>query len=435
MRLFVTIRRSLRRSPVALLALAVGTGFVYGAPSFDGGTSVAFNAEDNATSAYTVNPAKLAYFTTSTIIFDVGGDWSLGTVKYTENGGSVEPGSPAEPGESAAELTINTAVGGTGFAAFRSGTTVFGFGAGLDWDKVSLGLSGTSVPELGYFPEGEVFSFSIPEKYVCGAVAFDMNPWAVGFSGKYTTVSHKAEDEADYSYSAELGLTDAEILGGVFYRSGGTHFDAGGGVQILKNRLELTEPFSPVAGGEATGMRFGGRVGYRNLLWSKCAFGVNCDVRLTPGITITDDDVDYDIAEGSELDLGIMPGFALYPDDRTTLAFDYNVGLRKVDLDTLSSRGRITGEYRFSETWTYSQVGLERWLTEDVSAKAGWRQNILAYPRNTMFAGACYRPNDRWSFNYDYVEGTISIDKISTFMTLSDVVDVGGHRITLAYSF
>ena len=394
-----------------------------------------FNAEDNATVAYGANPAKLVYYESSALWIDVGGDWSLGTLKYTENGGKVSPGAPSGPGESAAELTVNTAVGGTVFAAFRSGSAVIGVGAGLDWDKVSLGFSGISVPEIGYFWEGEVYSFSVPKEHVQGVVGFDMNPWALGFSGKYTLVSHNAEFKADDVYSAELGLTNAEILGGTFYRSGGTQFDAAGGVQILKNRLELAEPYSPVAGGEAKGMRVVAHAGYRKPLWSKCAFGINGDVKITPGVTVTDDDLDYNIAEGDELDIKVGPGFAIYPDEQTTLAFDYNVILRRVNLDTLTDEGKVIGEHSLSETWTSTQVGLERWFTEDVSAKAGWRQNILAYPRNTMFAGACYRPGERWSFNYDYAEGTIAVDKVSAFMTLADVINLGGHRITLTYSF
>ena len=100
-----------------------------------------------------------------------------------------------------------------------------------------------------------------------------------------------------------------------------------------------------------------------------------------------------------------------------------------------AENGDVLGEHSLSETWTNTQVGLERWFTEDIAAKAGWRQNILAYPRNTLFAGACYRPNERWTFNYDYAEGTIAVDKISAFMTLADVINPGGHRITLTYNF
>ena len=51
----------------------------FGMPSFDGGTEVEFNAEDNATIGYVVNPAKLAYYERSAFLFDVGGDWSIGS--------------------------------------------------------------------------------------------------------------------------------------------------------------------------------------------------------------------------------------------------------------------------------------------------------------------------------------------------------------------
>jgi hypothetical protein len=427
--------RALRQSALAALSIALGAGFAFAAPSFDGGTGVEFNAEDNATFAYLANPARLVYYERSTLVFDVGGDWSMGSLKYTENGGKVKPGDPPEPGEAAAEVKVNTAVGGKGLAAFRTGGVVFGVGGGFNWDKLSFGASGMGVPEIGYFYEGEVLSFSIPAQNVAGVVAFDSKPWAFGFSGKYARTAHVLEDEADDVASYELALSNIEFLGGIFYRTNGTRFHAGGGGQMLKNRVEVDEPGEPMAGGEATAMRFLARAGYRFMLWPKCALGVNFDGKITPNTKVTDDDLDYDIAEGTEYDVRVMPGFALYPDDRTTLAFDYNVNFLKIGLDTLDQTGEVTGEHDLSETWANTQVGLERWFTEDVSAKAGWRQNIFAYPRNTMFAGACYRPDGNWSFNYDFSEGVIAIDKLSAFLVLADVIRPGGHRITVTYSF
>jgi hypothetical protein len=366
---------------------------------------------------------------------DVGGDWSLGTVKYTENGGKVVPGEPSPEGEAALEIKLNTSVGGSGLAAFRMGSVVFGIDGGYDWDNVSLGAEGTAVPELGYFYEGEVLSFSIPAQHVTGIVAFDSNPWAFGFSGKYAHTAHVAEDEEDDVASVELALTNMEFLGGIFYRTNGTRFHAAGGAQMLKNRVEADEPYEPVQGGEVTATRFLVRTGYRFMPWSKFALGANFDGKITPGLTVTDDGLDYDVADGSETDIRILPGFAFYPDDRTTLAFDYNINFVRIGVNTYDADGRTLGEHNLSETWSSTQVGLERWLMEDISAKAGWRQNILAYPRNTMFAGACYHPNDNWSFNYDYSEGVVGIDKVSAFIVLKDVVRPGGHRITLTYSF
>jgi hypothetical protein len=427
--------RTLRQSALVALSVALGAGFAFTAPSFDGGTGVEFNAEDNATFAYVANPARLVYYESSTLVFDVGGDWSMGTLKYTENGGKVKPGEPPEPGEAAAELKINTAVGANGLAAFRTGGVVIGVNGGFNWDKLSFGASGMGLPEIGYFYEGEVLSFSVPAQHVKGVVAFDRKPWAFGFSGKYARTAHVLEDEVEDVASAELALSDIEFLGGIFYRINGTRFHAGGGAQMLKNRVEVDEPYEPTAGGEATATRFLVRAGYRFMLWPKCALGVNFDGKITPNTAVKDDDLDYDIAEGTEYDISVMPGFALYPDDQTTLAFDYNVNFLRIGLDTLDQAGKVTGEHDLSETWANTQVGLERWFTEDVSAKAGWRQNILAYPRNTMFAGACYRPNENWSFNYDYSEGVIAIDKLSAFLVLADVVRPGGHKITLTYSF
>jgi hypothetical protein len=60
---------------LAISAIALSAGFVYGSPSFDGGTDVEFNAEDNATFAYVANPARLVYYERSTVLMDVGGDW------------------------------------------------------------------------------------------------------------------------------------------------------------------------------------------------------------------------------------------------------------------------------------------------------------------------------------------------------------------------
>lgn len=424
-----------RTAALVACTLAWGAVSVYGLPAFDGGTGVEFNAEDNATFGYELNPAKLAYYERSTVLVDVGGDWSLGSISYRENGGGVEPGAPPETGASAVELKINLAVGGSGLLVFRRGSTVLGFIGGATWDKISVGFSGLDVPYLGYFWEGEVYSFSVPAKRVGGVFAYDARPWAFGFSGAYKLVSHVGEIEEDDVYSAELGLTQIDVLGGAFYREEGRRFSAAGGAEILKNRLELEDPSGPVAGGEATATRFLVRAGYRTPLWSRGAFGANVDARLTPGIKFSDDDLDNDIAEGSELDVRLQPGFAIYPDEQTTLAFDYNVNFVRVNVDTLSQDGRVTGEHALSETWTSTQVGLERWFTEEISVKAGWRQNIFAYPRNTMFAGAFYRPTENWSFNYDYSEGVVAVDKLSAFMTLGDLVRLGGHKVTLTYSF
>ena len=425
----------LRWPAFAVLVLPLSAGIAFAASSFDGGTSVEFNAEDNATFAYVANPARLVYYERSTILADVGGDWTMGSLKYTENDGKVTPGQPPEPGEAAAELKLNTSVGGSGLAAFRIGSIVFAVDGGYNWDKISFGAVGMGLPEIGYFYEGEVMSFSIPAQYVKGLVAFDSKPWAFGFAGKYARTAHVLEDEIEDVASAELALTDMEFLGGIFYRTNGTRFHAAGGAQMLKNRVEFDEPYEPMVGGEAKAMRILARAGYRFMPWSKFALGVNFDGKITPNVTVTDDGLDYDIAEGSEYDVRVLPGFAFYPDEQTTLAFDYNVNFVRIGVDTLDDTGKVLGEHKLSETWTNTQVGLERWFTEDFSAKAGWRQNILAYPRNTMFAGAYYRPSENWSFNYDYSEGVIAIDKLTAFIVLKDVIRPGGHRITVTYSF
>ncbi len=424
----------LRWPAFAVLVLPLSAGFAFAASSFDGGTNVEFNAEDNATFAYVANPARLVYYERSTILTDVGGDWSIASLKYTENNGKVEPGQPGEPGESASELKVNTSVGGSGLAAFRMGSIVFGVGGGYNWDKISIGSVGTTFPELNYY-EGEVLSFSIPAQHVTGIVAFDSKPWAFGFAGKFARTAHVLEDEVDDIWSAELALTDIEFLGGIFYRTNGTRFHAAGGAQMLKNRVEIDEPDEPMVGGEATAMRILMRAGYRFMPSSKFALGVNFNGKITPNVTATDDGLDYDIAEGSEYDVRVLPGFAFYPDEQTTLAFDYNVNFVSIGVDTLDDTGKVLGEHKLTETWTNTQVGMERWFTEDVSAKAGWRQNILAYPRNTMFAGAYYRPNENWSFNYDYSEGVIAIDRLTAFIVLKDIIRPGGHRITVTYSF
>jgi hypothetical protein len=420
---------------LAVFAIPLCAGFAFAAPSFDGGTNVAFNAEDNATFAYVLNPARLVYYERSTVLMDVGGDWSMGILKYSENGGKVEPGhAPGDPGESASELKVNTSVGGSGLAAFRMGSVVFAFDGGYDWDMISIGSVGTTFPELNYY-EGEVLSFSIPTQRVKGIVAFDSNPWAFGFSGKYARTAHVYEDEVDDVDRDELALTDMEFVGGLFYRTNGTRFHAAGGAQMLKNRVESDYVGEPMEGGEVKGMRVLTRAGYRFMPWSRFALGVNYEGKITPSMTVTRDDFDYDPADGSELDVRILPGFAFYPDEQTTLAFDYNVNLTRINVDAYDYTGKVTGEHSLSETWTSTQVGLERWFTEEVAAKAGWRQNIFAYPRNTMFAGAYYLPNENWSFNYDYSEGVVTIDRLSAFIVLKDVIRPGGHRITVTYSF
>ena len=52
----------LRWPAFAVLVLPLSAGIAFAASSFDGGTSVEFNAEDNATFAYVANPARLVYY-------------------------------------------------------------------------------------------------------------------------------------------------------------------------------------------------------------------------------------------------------------------------------------------------------------------------------------------------------------------------------------
>jgi len=416
-------------------------------PSFDSGAEVEFNAEDNALIGYASNPAKLAYFESSALWLDAGGDWSWGTLSYRENGGRTTPGQPPEPGESAAEVTLNLAAGLRGRGVFRSGPTVAAFGAGFDWTRLSGGLSGFSFPEIGYW-ESEHFTVSVPAEHVEGVFAYDLGEWAWGVAGKYArstaSLDHKWIETGWYyvpeDEQQELSLSKVEVRGGGMYRSERTRCNAFVGGQRLRNTLDVISADWYGWGTvhdtyEVSGTRLLAGGGYAVKLWPKLGVGANVEVAVAPAIALDDDEVDYQVAEGFEYDVGVLPGLALYPDDRTTLAFDYNVRFRRLSYDDLDAQGRITDEYDLHEVLTSSQVGLERWLTDTVSFKVGWRQNAFVYPRHTMFAGACYRPSERWSFGYDYAEGVVNLSEPSAFMTVSDVVRPGAHRLTLIYSF
>lgn len=447
--------RAIRVSPNGLAlrvacALVLSTGTALALPAFDSGTSVAFNAEDNALVSYTANPAKLVYYARSAVLLDVGGDWSVGSIKYSEGGGKGEPGTPPEPGEAAAELTFNVAAAASGLGVLRSGSTVAAFGGGVDWTTFSVGLSGVSVPEVGYW-EGDAYTFSVPSERAEAVVAFDLGSWAFGASGRFS-YTDATSDEKWYEYGRwepesgwsfdELTLTNVEFLGGAFYRSEDTHLGFAGGLQVLRNSLDLLYSetwywywYPRHDGFKASATRFLGQADYRTMPWSKVAVGLKFDFKVAPVVAIDEHDVDYRVGEGLEYDLAFRPGFALYPDEKTTVAFDYNVNLVHLGYDELDHMGRIFNEYSFDDLATSTQVGLERWFTDDVSFKAGWRQNVLAVPRNTMFAGACYRPNENWTFNYDFAEGYVTVNDPSAFLSLGDLVHPGSHRITLTRNF
>ncbi len=436
----------------AILACATApwAGVASALPAFDAGTGVEFNAEDNALVSYVANPAKLVYYGRSTVLLDVGGDWSIGSIKYSENGGKGKPGAPPEPGEAGAELTFNVAAAGTGLGVVRSGAAVAAFGGHVDWTTFSVGLSGFSVPEVGYW-RGDSYTFDVPNERVEAVVALDLGSWAWGGSARFGHTNASSDDkwigesawnpEMRWNF-AELTLTNIEFLGGGLYRSGETRFGFAAGLQLLNNSLDVlyADPgywysYPRHDGFEASAKRFLGRADYRMMPWTRVGIGFKLDFNAAPGVTVDEHDVDYRVAEGTEYDLAFRPGFALYPDDRTAIAFDYNVNLVHLAYDELDHTGGTFNEYVFDELVTSSQVGVERWLTDDVSVKAGWRQNVLALPRNTMFAGACYRPGENWSLNYDYAEGYVTVNRPSAFLTLADLVRPGSHRITLTYSF
>lgn len=433
---------------VFFCALTLAAGVAAALPAFDTGTGVEFNAEDNALVSYVANPAKLVYYSRSTVLLDVGGDWSLGSITYSENGGKAKPGTPPEPGEAAAELTFNVSGAGTGLGVIRSGSTVAAFGGRVGWTTFSVGLSGVSLPEIGYW-EGATYTFDVPSEQAEAVVAFDLGSWACGASGRFYHTDATSDDkwfetwepQSGWNYS-ELELNDFEFMGGAFYRSDGTRLGFAGGVQVVKNALDLLYdepgywfPYPRHDGFEASASRFLGRADYRTMPWSRVGIGFKFDFKIAPGVTVDEHGVDYRVAEGTEYDLAFKPGFAFYPDERTAVAFDYNVNLVHLGYDELDHMGEVFNEYGFDELFTSSQVGLERWFTDDVSFKAGWRQNVLAFPRNTMFAGACYRPNENWTFNYDFAEGYVTAEKPSAFLTLADLVHPGCHRITLTYGF
>lgn len=445
--------------PAILTAfLAVSLSAADDMPSFDTGMEISFNAEANENVAYETNPACITYFDSHTILMNFGGDMSFGKFEFSADEGSADPGSTPGDGEAfSVSHTMGTSV--KGISAFRLGKHfVAGLGGGYGYNGIRLGYNGQGLPLLPYYYLDPGFnSFEVKSNAYHGTsiIGLEFGKLSVGASFNYYDGKDDFELTQVYYESTEShgvrGLNNMTARVGVQYRSESLEIGFAPGYAILKNEITwdeavfwwgnnstLHEGVSNIDGNgfllEADGkIRPAGNFG----------LGFGFGGRIVPKVTADYETVDYDdgvpiafggrdLGEGKEYVFKVKTGFAFYPDDKTTLAFDYNAGFYKASFDYWNEYGVPIHTYDIKSRVTYTQLGAERWITDDLEAKLGWRQNIYTLPRNVLFAGVQYNVTNSVNVAYDYIGEYIGINNFSLFTPLSELAHPGSHKLTLA---
>lgn len=431
-------------------------------PSFDTGMEISFNAEANENVAYEMNPACITYFDTHTILMNFGGDLSFGKFEFSVDEGSTDPGSTPGDGEAfSVSYTLGTSV--KGISAFRLGKHfVAGLGSGYDYNGIRLGYNGQGFSLLPYYyldPGFNSLEVKSNAYHGTGIIGLEFGKLSVGASINYYDGKDDFELTHVYYESTEShgvrGLNNMTARVGVQYRSENFEFGFAPGYAILKNNItwDHSTVMRDWAGDYIVALHEGasnidgngyiGEADARFKLADNFGLGFGFGARLVPKITAGYSTTDYDsgvpiayggrdLGEGKEYIYKARTGFAFYPDDKTTLAFDYNADIYKASFDYWNEYGVPIHTYELKSRVTYTQLGAERWITDDLEAKLGWRQNIYTLPRNVLFAGVQYNVTDSVNLAYDYMGEYIGISNFSLFTPLSELIHPGSHKLTLA---
>ena len=448
-------------------------------PAFDAGTRVAYYAEPNYFRAYLTNPADLNLIPRTFVGGDVGGDLSFGGFDLRLNDGSAGAG-PTAPGErSGLDISYLTGLGGQGLGAYRAPTWVVGGQARLDRSQLKFSYNGRGIladPLLATddgWTDLDVIGFNYGGT-VAGAYA--IAPHVLG--GSFAYRAEKEDGSYDFEYLPDTGegaggthavkeqwgrreVKDYWVKVGYSFAPGG-NYDLGGAVgyrafhSTLDGRASASKgetadsqdegsaghvaADSPAITVDVAGRYlFGGRIRLGG------AFGMQRLNSITVDYTGESWDMngpfgeheyqDFRLADGNELRIRTGGGVAFYPDDRTTLALDYTYDRLSIQGDVYSSNGEHDYDVAAGAYHTFTQLGLERWLIDNLAVRGGWRQNLFTLPRTVFNAGVSYKITDQWFFNYDYNDAQLSLDTLSLFVPFDEIVQPASHRIMVVRYF
>ena len=446
-------------------------------PAFDGGTHVEFYAEQNKYHAYLVNPAYFTLFDQTFIAGDVGGDLSFGGFNYSKNKGTSGPG-PTEPGEKAGlDVGYTAGLGVMALGAYRFGPWVAGGTFEFYRDAASLGYNGAGITLDSFFTtdDGWIDVDVVSQRYgitAVGAAALEPHFAGISFSFK----PERLEGEYDFEYLPAPGeggthrfdtlwgrreLKEYRVKGGYSFKPGGA-YDVGGafGVRILRSTLNwrdesVEEELSGIADKGSTGDVSLKGVGVtiegagRYKLLDNLRAGGMLELQFIPGIKVDRHGErwdlvgpfgerttqDYRLADASERHIKFGGGLAFYPDEKTTLAFDYGYDRLTISADVYDDDSFEVDDLQLSAYHTFTRLGAERWVIDNLAAKIGWEQNLFGYPRNVFFGGLTYKFDDNWLINYDYRGSQLTLNNLSLFVPFEDVVKPASHRFMITRYF
>ena len=446
-------------------------------PAFDGGTRVEFYAEQNKYRAYLANPADFTLFDRTFLAGDLGGDLSFGGFNYKKNEGTSGPG-PTQPDEKAGlDVGYTAGLGGMALGAYRFGPWVAGGSFEYNRDAASVGYNGASVTLEPFFTtdDGWIDVDVVSRRYGITAVAAGaFEPHVVGVS--FSFMPERLEGEYDFEYLPGAGeggihefesawgrreLKEYRVKGGYSLKPGGA-YDVGGavGLRVLRSTLDwrgesvAEEPSGIISEGatgdvtlKGTGVTIEGAGRYK--LLDNLRVGGMLELQFIPNITVDRrgerwdlvgpfgerTTEDYRMADAGERRIRFGGGLAFYPDEKTTLAFDYGYDRLNISADVYDDDSVEVDDVKLSAYHTFTRLGVERWVIDNLAGKIGWEQNLFGYPRNVFFGGLTYKFDDDWLINYDYRGNQLTANNLSLFVPFEDVVKPASHRFTVTRYF
>lgn len=446
-------------------------------PAFDAGTRFEFYAEQNKYRAYLANPADFVLFDESFLAGDVGGDLSFGGFSYSKNKGKAKPG-PTEPDKrTGLDVSYTAGLGATALGAYRFGPLVAGGSFDFNRDAASLGYNGAGMTLEPFFTtdDGWIDVDLVGQRYGITAVAAgSLPPHTAG--GSFSFMPERLEGEYDFEFLPPPGeegahrlerlwgrreLKEYRVKGGYSLRPG-DQFDVGGavGLRVLRSTINWRDESAEEEPAGATEKGTRGDVdikgwgitlegGGRYKLMDNLRVGGTVAMQFIPGITLDwrgerwdlvgpfgeRTSEDYRLADADERHYEFGGGLAFYPDEKTTLAFDYGYRRLTVSAKVYEDESAEVDDLELAAYHTFTRLGAERWLIDNLAARIGWEQNLFSYPRNVFFGGLTYKFDDDWLINYDYRGCQLTANNLSLFVPFEDIVKPASHRFTITRYF
>jgi hypothetical protein len=444
-------------------------------PAFDAGLDVEFFAEQNIFRAYLGNPAYFCLFEYTFIAGDGGGDLSFGGFSYSENGGTPSPG-PTEPEEETGlDVSYTAGLGGRALGAYRRDFWVLGGAFDFNRSSASLGYKGGAVTVDPFFDtdDGWADVDLVGQRYgITAAGAAEFAPHVAG--GSFSFKPERLEGSYDFEFLPPPGeegthrveevwgrreVKEYNLKGGYAFRPN-DGYDVGGalGFRILRSTINWREdtaeelPENVIRQGRSGALKLRGTAvtidgSGRYYVFDNVRVGGEVAMEFVPGINVdwTGEKWDlsgpfgewetdaYRLAKCDERHYRFGGGVAFYPDEKTTLAFDYGYARLSLSAEAYNESSSEVDQHDFAAYHTYTRLGAERWLTDNLGAKIGWEQNLFSYPRNVFFGGIAYKFDDDWFINYDYRGGQLTINNLSLFVPYGDVIKPASHRFTVTW--